>query len=250
MYDQVPSSKLTLERPDIWLRGLALATHLTGYTYARKEPLSDGRIYACGGAYTPSPAEVRERHRYEKEKRRREEAPTVAEIDDEISDIDDRVNSPEYETWKDEIYYKNRIEELRVRKEWLEKRRSSLTTAPIVYVPDGAMEWLLHEVGHYVVSTPGERALPNYGLLGDDDPHSAQREWESWGFEEIIFAPFGHARDIAPPSQRDGVGFSKAGPLPDFALKRAGSEMRALGIDAAQWRALYGEWITWAGRNS
>jgi hypothetical protein len=44
-----PGSELTRERPDLWRRGLALATSLTGYVYAPKLPLADGTIYACGG---------------------------------------------------------------------------------------------------------------------------------------------------------------------------------------------------------
>ena len=43
-------SKLTVARPDIWVRGLELASSVTGMTYLDKLPLYDGTIYACGGS--------------------------------------------------------------------------------------------------------------------------------------------------------------------------------------------------------
>lgn len=44
-----PRSALTLERPDIWSRALALATRTTGMVYLPKLPGPDGEIWACGG---------------------------------------------------------------------------------------------------------------------------------------------------------------------------------------------------------
>jgi hypothetical protein len=44
---------LLRQRPDIWVAGLSLATALTGYSYVHKSPLPNGRVYACGGYYSP-----------------------------------------------------------------------------------------------------------------------------------------------------------------------------------------------------
>jgi hypothetical protein len=231
-----PQSQLTALRPDIWLRGLDLARNLTGYTYARKDPLPNGTIYACGGGYTPFTKEEIEQQ--DQERRRRRDNPTKDEVESDI----------EVEEYRRAIYKhgpQRVIDQIEAELERLRQIRDRHTLSPVVYVPEGAMEWLLHEVGHYVAATPAERCLPNYGLLGDDDRHSAEREWQAWAFEEIILAPYGPAREMAPPTQRDGVGFSKAGPMPQFALAHAEREMRQLSIDVEQWRAIYGDWLRW-----
>lgn len=229
-----PVSELTCERPDIWLRAIDLAAGLTGYTYARKEPLPDGTIYACGGYYIPPPPDTRT---------------PLQRIDDEISNLEDHAN--DYRKWikdpKEKYDYRpslDRISELIREKK---KERDSLVkeTKPIVHVPEGAMEWLLHEVGHYVAATSIERQLPNYGLLGDNDPHSADREWQAWALEEIVLEPFGHARDIAPPSQRDGVGYSRSGPVPERAMDHIARQLSTLPVDLTRWQRLYAEWVSW-----
>lgn len=115
----------------------------------------------------------------------------------------------------------------------------------LVYVPEGAMEWLLHEAGHWVASTPEERRRPNYGLGIETHGHGADREWQAWAFEEIILAPFGPAREFAPPSQRDGVGFSKSGPIAEEHMRHAERSIRELGLDIEEWRAVYRPWIEW-----
>lgn len=220
---QEPQSRLTRERPDIWVRAVDLAHGLTGYTYARKDPLPNGSIYACGG-YLPTP---RDRRTTEEIKR------------DQIADIERRIR-----------YYED-LEESSgdSKQDWidsLKKERDELLAAPVVYVPEGAMEWLLHEVGHYIAASPAERVMPNYGLLGDGDTHSAIREWQAWAVEEIILAPFGHARDLAPPTQRDGVGYTKSGPIPLWATDHVGRQLQSLRFEVDPWQRLCAEWVQWS----
>jgi hypothetical protein len=108
---------------------------------------------------------------------------------------------------------------------------------------------LLHEVGHWVAATPEERLLPNYGLGPDETGWMGEREWQAWGFEEIIMAPFGPSRLFAPPSQRDGAAFKTAGPMPGWATHHAALRLSDVRIDIEEFRALYGEWVRWDYRS-
>lgn len=111
-----------------------------------------------------------------------------------------------------------------------------------------AMEWLLHEVGHWVASTPGERLLPNYGYgIVKQKGWGKDREWQAWAFEEIILAPFGPSRGFAPPEHRGGTAFDGPGYqlIPEEHLRYASTQIKASGISIEQWRALYGEWVRW-----
>lgn len=284
-------SLLTRSRPDLWRRALALATNLTGYTYAPKLPGSDGTFHACGGAPEVPPPEGTKRiiniwdpddpdndqygradreHIYQNGRwvRQPYKPKTPEQVEEErrviirrkIADIDEHIKRREIdseELGQRREALKKQIDELNQRKKDLER---SLTASSRVYVPEGAVEWLLHEVGHWIAATPAERAIPNYGLVDDvagvvdgfqkivlppAGAHVAEREWQAWAFEEIVLAPFGSARLFAPPSQRDGVVFSKAGPMPEFALRHAERNMHGLGVDVQEWRVLYGEWIRW-----
>lgn len=223
------NSLLTRERPDIWNRGLALATSLTSYEYAPKLPLPDGTIYACGVNYIPETDA-------QKRKRIRDD---IRHYKREIKDIEQGKSNDLYNTptvREDEIKWRReRIRELEKTFEDVPKAR--------VFVPPGAMEWLLHEAGHYVASTPEECLLPNYGLSPSEIGSDGEREWQAWAFEEIILAPFGPAREFAPPTQRDGAAFSKAGPMPDWALWHVERRIRELSIDVEAWRVVWGEWI-------
>jgi hypothetical protein len=100
------------------------------------------------------------------------------------------------------------------------------------------MEWLLHEVGHWLASTPTERALPNYG-----DGH----ELEAWAFEQMIIGPIigRDARMIAPPTQRDGTAFDWSGPLPVWAFRHIDRCVHEDRVDVAAFRALWSEWVRW-----
>ncbi len=51
------------------------------------------------------------------------------------------------------------------------------------------------------------------------------------------------ARLFAPLEQRDGVGFSKAGPIEQAYLDHAEKQMRVAGVEVERWRALYAEWV-------
>jgi hypothetical protein len=190
-----------------------------------------------------------EEDRREEEKRRE-----IERIDGEIGEKKREIGDRERE--RDAL--NDQIERLRREIDDLTKERDGLQSAPSVFVPEGAMEWLLHEVGHWVAATPNERTLHAYGLkdviAGKDGDferivvpsgHIAEREWEAWAFEEIILAPFGRSRDFLPPTQRDGVAFAKAGPIPDFALRHVEVRLCELNLDVEQWRALMGQWVRW-----
>ena len=112
-------------------------------------------------------------------------------------------------------------------------------------VPDGAMEWLLHEAGHWVASTQEERAQSNYGLSASEVGHDGDREWQAWAFEEIVLAPFGPSRDFAPPSQRDGAAYNKAGPMRTDCLWHVERQIQLLGLDVERWRIEWGAWVQW-----
>lgn len=206
-----PDSLLTRQRPDLWQRGLALATSLTGYEYAAKRPLPDGTIYACGGgtywdpAWGPFPGSA-------------PKTPTQIR-DEEIAKIE---------------------REIQERRDQLDRLKRSLS-APVVFVPEGAMEWLLHELGHWLATPAYERALPNYGITPDADEH----EMRALAFEEIVMAPFGPARSFVPPTQRTGVVFDRSGPVPADALAKAERAIRDQRLDVEAYRALWGEWVTW-----
>lgn len=219
-----PNSRLTVARPDIWTRGLQLATSVTGYAYLPKLPLVDGTIFACGSYRYEPPKPVKTPEQKEQEERQ-----------DRIDKIDGEIRWRERlirERTEDIATFTKEIEELK-------KERAGLTTAaPFVLVPEGEMEWLLHEVGHWLASTPAERAMPNYG-----DGH----ELEAWAFEQIVLGPVigKDARLIAPLTQRDGTAFDWAGPLPAWSFRHIDRCVRADRVDVEAFRVLWGEWIAW-----
>lgn len=236
-----PRSLLTARRPDLWTRGIALAVGLTGYRYAHKSPLADGTIYACGGPYVPTPQDIEdERRRDEEEKRKRKH---YEDNEDLRRRIDKRGN---------EIIKQGGIEHVLDDPEFAELWRKlglDLASAPqpqqIVLVPEGSMEWLLHEVGHWVAATPEERARVNYGLSSDEYGPDGEKELEAWAFELLVLGPYGDPRNFASPMWRDGAGFAKSGPLPHGVIRSVERKVEALGLDLTQWRALWGEWVRW-----
>lgn len=273
MSDQ-PNSQLTAERPDIWDRAVALATSVTGLEYVHKAPLPDGTIYACGGYgyghYTPpppTPEEIIIRKIDDIDRRIKDHENSIAWREDPDNDDNDlrklkkqrdearkrKIPTPELNrqiqdgerSRKERI--KNEIGELREKIGELQKERAEYTLSPIP-VPDGAMEWLLHEVGHWVASTPDERLLPNYGYgTIKQKGWGSGREWQAWAFEEIILAPFGSSRGFAPLEHRGGTAFDGPGHqlIPEEHLRHANAQIKASGISIEQWRALYSEWVKW-----
>lgn len=285
-----PNSQLTAERPDIWLRAVTLAKSVTNLEYVHKAPLPDGTIYACGGGgwYTPPPPPtpqqiiikkindidwaIKERRdrlkiyedpdpwdreyedykrNIEKLKKQREDArvrkiPTPG-LDKTIAHYE--IGLPEKQQEKQERI-NTKIDGLKKEIEELKKERAGYSLSPVP-VPDGAMEWLLHEVGHWVASTPSERRLPNYGYgIVKKKGWGKDREWQAWAFEEIIMAPFGPARGFAPVEHRGGTAFDGDGwqGIPERHLKHAYAQILASGISIEQWRALYGEWAQWGNK--
>ena len=125
----------------------------------------------------------------------------------------------------------------------------------MVYVPEGAFEWLLHEVGHYVAATETERQQCNYGLPEDEslaaDSGSllhgccVEREQQAWAFESAVFGR--QAMALASPGYRGGVGYRPGG-IPHAATHHADRQIAALRLDMTRWRALAAEWMKW-GRN-
>jgi len=282
-----PQSKLTRLRPDIWQRGVLLATRTTGWVYPHKAPLADGTVYACGGGnyYTPEEEENRwinekkeeEIRRWDEEnpppeeedgmpewwnkrrknadvweknireqrrKERKEEADRQKRMWKDFEEWDRRNLPPDFLQYpNDELLRRRKL----YRDSWdeMDRRRNMLLHA---VVPEGAMEWLLHEVGHWLAASRGSRNRPNYGMTqtGIEDGRS---EWRAWAFEEMVLSPFGYSRLFAPPSQRDGVVFEKNVPIPDhhmrFMERRVGRDR----VDIKEWQALYGEWAAWQRKN-
>lgn len=202
------NSRLTIERPDLWQRGLDIATGLTGYLYLPKLPAVDGTIFACGGGgYPPTPFTIDEQIRRQKEhvewlKKTYPGDPVIKEAEEKVEEL----------------------------------KRVKKSYKASVLVPDGAMEWLLHEVGHWIAASPEERTLPNYG-----DGH----EIEAWAFEEIVLGQFGPARHFAPPTQRDGTAFDLSGPIPAWAFRHIDQRIGADRVAVEQFKLLWAEWVQW-----
>jgi hypothetical protein len=225
-----PASALTRESPHLWRRALSLASSLTGYVYLDKKPLADGTIWACGGDdWWPPWVPL----------------PFPRTLEEEIEHVESLIRrAGRYPDLT------NRLENL----EHLKRERDGQKAAPIIFVPDGALDWLLHEVGHYVAATPEERTRHAYGIsveqtiLAEDhrhQNHAADREWQAWAWQEIVLAPFGYARELTPPSYRGGVGYQKVGPIDSRHIDYIGKQVRAYGIDVEPWRLLAAEWIQW-----
>lgn len=210
---------------------------LTGYSYPAKAPLADGSVYACGGRPL-GPAEIAERKRIDEDEARQEQKDRQTprtDLEEVLRQINERMDRQEPMLWS-EHRRKTRLEEE------LRRRQAAKLSAP---VPDGAMEWLLHEAGHYVCASANERRLPNYGLSMSEYGHDGDREWQAWAFEEIVLAPWGSSRLLAPPSQRNGAAYSSSGPMPARHLAHAESRIRETQIDVEAWRAVWGEWVLW-----
>ena len=239
----MPQSKLTLERPDIWARAMLLATSLTSMEYAPKLPLPDGTLYSCGygGNYSyndPAPIPAPPPTKEEK----------IAEIETEILDRENEIERENGNIERSQTRIGELEAEIKERRKEIGKLKRSpkLASASVVFVPEGAAEWLLHEVGHWVAATPEERRLPNYGYGSvRKKGWGIDREWQAWAFEEIILAPYAPARELLPPAERGGVAFSRIGPMPKGALNHAHRNLIALGIDIEQWRQVYGDWVKW-----
>lgn len=237
--DGEPTSRLVLERPRLWIRTVALATRVTACLYEPKVPGNDGSIFACGGGYyRPPPPKTTEEIEQEEIDRLEN---LIDWLKRQIEGYKNDINE-----WNEQI--KDREQKIAEKQEELRQkeaelaRRKGLPTHH-VYVPEGAMEWLLHEVGHWVAATPEERRLPDYGYGQEEKGVGKAREWQAWAFEEIILAPFGHSREFIPPKQRGGVAFAKNGQIPGEHLRHVERHIREVAIDVDEWRALYGEWI-------
>ena len=232
------SSLLTRERPELWQSAVNMAARLTGMVYRPKLPLPDGTIYACGGSvgYSPPPTPA-EKEAEENENRRRE----IADLDRQISEYTELLKRDNIAEWLEKQLRINRAHAKRVKKQLEAEIAGCLS----VYVPVGAMEWLLHEVGHYVAATPTERLILNYGLVANQSGHDGDREWQALAFEEIILAPYAPARTLVPPSQRDVAAFAANGPMPAGHLRHIERQIEALGIDVEMWRIVWGDWFRW-----
>ena len=205
-------SQLTLARPDLWARGLELACGTTGVRYVEKRPLVDGTIFACGGYWPVDPE------------------PTLIERIKEKQERLDRMEKNPYD------HSPREIDEARAELEELRKQSPDHPPDLAVYVPSGAMEWLLHEVGHWVAASDAERRLPNYGN---------GQEIEAWAFEEAVLSHLGPARLFAPPTQRDGTAFVDGGPIPGWAFRRIDRRLSDGGIEIDPFRILWSEWAAW-----
>lgn len=235
-----PQSRLTRERPDLWSRALTLATRTTGCLYLPKLPGPDGAVYACGGSY------------------RSWESPSLKKGDKEYRGpyVRDAIWDGErwVREWGRRGPFPDGLEQFNPNTleweplpAWVDPAIPPQSAQSAhVHVPEGAMEWLLHEVGHWLAATPEERQMPNYGARTELWGIGREREIQAWGFEEIVLAPWGPSRRFAPPQQRDGAAFLLGDPMPWWATAHAERAMRVERVDLAEWRALYGDWLAWA----
>lgn len=221
-----PTSALTRERPHLWGRALSMATAVTGYRYEDKKPLADGTVWACGGGVPWEDLTLEDR------------------IDQAEREVEIR-----RESGRDTFYWEMILDRLKEK-----KRDGEQKAGAIVWVPDDALDWLLHEVGHYLAATPAERTQRGYGIsieatIHAEDHrhqnHAADREWQAWAFQEIVLAPFGYARELTPPSYRGGVGYQRPGPIDSRHIDHIGKQLRGRGVDVEPWRLLAGEWVKW-----
>jgi hypothetical protein len=116
-----------------------------------------------------------------------------------------------------------------------------------VYIPEGGMSWLLHEIGHWVAATDNERSRPNYGLGSEEHGINAARELEAHAFENIVLAPFGDSREMTPEAERTGVAFHRAGPIDRACYLHIEQrvEIGRLEPRIGQLRAIFGEYVAW-----
>ena len=213
-------SQLTVNRPDIWDRALRLAEATTGVTYVEKQPLPDGTIHACGGRSYPNYYQPpRDRNQYQD----RSLPPSIKE---QLKRQRENLNRKRGEITSilDEI--DNLISQL-----------SGGDTAPVVFIPSGAMEWLLHEVGHWVAASDKERRMINYG-----DGH----EMEAFAFEDAVLGQA--SRPLVVPTQRDNCACELTGPLPQWAFSHIDKRIADDRIDIHQFRAIWLEWVAWGYR--
>ena len=96
------------------------------------------------------------------------------------------------------------------------------------------MEWLLHEVGHWVSASDAERLLPGYG-----NGH----EIEAFAFEDIALGR--PSRPLVVPTQRDNRACEMTGPLPSWAFAHVDRRLADAGIDVEPFRRIWSEWVRW-----
>lgn len=219
-----PDSLLMALRPDIWLRVLALAESTTGLSFPHKRELPDGALYACGGGgggwYEPTPASEPESDSLEELRRKRDE-------------LQKRVQE------------RDRLQRERLQREQLEREISELEKKLQlrVFVPEGSVEWVLHEVGHWLASTAAERMMPDHGLQShpEDD-----REWQALAFEALVLQPWGDPRYLCSPTVRDdSIVFRAPGPIAAHHARHIDAQLSSLGLSIQPWRQLASEWVSW-----
>lgn len=243
----VPSSLFALEKPLLWRQSLQIATRLTGKRYVNKLPSEDGTIWMCGsgggGSFYSDECDDDEWRKggYEKKKDGGTENGEDTEDSgkegvDELQDRIDRLERLDKDR-KRRIEIDREIEILR-------KEKDRLHLAQIVHVPEGAVEWLAHEVGHWLSSD--HRDAFNMGMTeyAENDSDVARQEWEAMAFEDILFAPWAPSRILMPPSYRGGIPFSKDTISPVY-FSAMEKKMRSARIDIEEWRQVFGPYAEW-----
>jgi hypothetical protein len=218
-----PDSLLMARRPDIWMRTIALAESTTGLSFPHKRELPDGTLYACGsgyggGGYAPAPTP--ESDSLEELKRKRDKL-------------------------QKEVQEREQLKRERLQREQLEGEISELEKKLQlkVFVPEGSVEWVLHEVGHWLASTAAERMMPDHGLQAQacDD-----REWQALAFESMVFRPWGDPRYLCSPTVRDdSVVFRTPGPIAAHHERHIDTQLSRSGLSIQPWRQLASEWVSW-----
>jgi len=217
-YGEKPRSALTLQRPDLWRTALELSAARTGLRFVPKVPLPDGTIYCCGGG--PSKKIDRDLVELETDIERLKAAHRVGRLT---------------ETGEESLVI------LQKELKRIKERKNSLAVA----VPEGAVEWLLHEVGHWLASTTKQRALPNYGLARESDADVMEHELRALAFQEIIFSPVAQARHLTPTSQKDGWGFDGPERLNSSHFRFAERAMIEANFDRQEWQSVFLPFANW-----
>lgn len=123
----------------------------------------------------------------------------------------------------------------------------------VVEIPEGAVEWLLHEVGHWVMSKHKGTDVVNYGLSLD----SIEEELLATAFQDIVFSPWDGAYSLAPKTviaelsdpKDTNIGFAQE--ISREMYREAEKRAIAAKIDFEYYCTVFGEWAEWElGRQS
>lgn len=113
-----------------------------------------------------------------------------------------------------------------------------------VRIPEGAVEWLLHEVAHYFVAESDEELHPNHGLQTVKPAVAELREWSAFAIQQAVFEPWGPVHLMVPPPHRGGLCYSTSR-FPSAAIKIADRQFGKGNPSLEYLRVIFGPWAKW-----